>query len=111
MKELREQFDGRGEVRGFKFTQLEKTDTGYLYEVRHSDTSKPHYEVFKRKENTHFGNISYPTSKAFGRWAWSCSNIEAAKAKLESFKPFCDKCNDTHQIDVEGGLTQCNDCR
>lgn len=24
---------------------------------------------------------------------------------------FCDKCNDTHQIDVEGGLTQCNDCR
>mgnify|MGYP003644217237 CR=1 FL=1 len=24
---------------------------------------------------------------------------------------FCDKCNDTHQIDVDGGIIQCDECR
>jgi len=84
MKELQKEFEGRGEVRGFKFRQLSETDYGFLYEV--SCDGVTHYETFKRKENTLYNCVSYPTSKAFGIWAWSNTDLEKAKQRLQSFE-------------------------
>lgn len=71
MKELEENFIGRGEVKGFIFTQIKKSDYAYVYKVDNGYSVT--YEVFFRKENTQFNCISYPSSKAFGIWAWSCT--------------------------------------
>ena len=76
MKELQKEFIGRGEVRGFKFTQLLRSDVAYLYKV--DVFGQIHYEVFKRRENARYGNVSYPTSKAFGKWAWTTRDYNKA---------------------------------
>ena len=51
-----------------------------------ADDNKPlkymRYEVFKKRLNNRFGNVSYPTDKAFDIWAWTCMNLERAKKKL-----------------------------
>lgn len=83
MKQLQKNFTGIGEVKGFEFTQISETDKGFIYLVDAGSTS--YYEVFKRKENTRFNTVSYPTSKAFGIWAWSVKTLEQANEKLESF--------------------------
>jgi hypothetical protein len=84
IKELQSEFIGRGQVKGFKFTLKNKTEKGYIYEV---DTgSSIHYEVFKKRINKQFNCISYPSDKAFGYWAWSCSDYECALNKLEGFE-------------------------
>lgn len=76
MKELQESFIGRGQVKGFIFTQTNKSEKGFIYKV---DTgSSVHYEVFKRKINNRFNCVSYPSDNAFGMWAWSCSTLERA---------------------------------
>lgn len=81
MKELQIEFIGRGQVKGFIFTQTNKSEKAYIYKV---DTgSSTHYEVFKRKVNNQFNCISYPSDKAFGYWAWSCSTLERAKQVFE----------------------------
>ena len=80
MKELKEYFSGRGQVKGYVFNQLQKNEHGYLYEVK--GDGKPHYEVFKRKENTMYDCISYPTNKAFGIWAWTCSTLQKASQRF-----------------------------
>ena len=79
MKELQEEFIGRGQVKGFAFTQIEKSASYYIYEVK-TETSK-YYEVFKRIENTRFGCVSYPTNNAFGRWAWTYLELSKAEDK------------------------------
>lgn len=76
MKELEKEFIGRGDVRGFKFTQLDATSKAYLYKV--DVFGQIHYEVFKRRENTRYGNVSYPTSKAFGIWAQTTRDFQKA---------------------------------
>jgi hypothetical protein len=76
IKELPEDFIGRGDVKGFKFTQLMKTDLAYLYQVQ--DSGPSYYEIFERRINTQFGNVSYPRSEAFGRWAWTTNDLEKA---------------------------------
>lgn len=81
MKELREVFDGRGEVRGHKFTQVAKNPKAFIYNVKITPSLEV-YEVFKRKENTQYDCVSYPTSKAFGIWAWSIKDKERAFAKF-----------------------------
>ena len=81
MKELQLKFIGRGQVKGFIFTQLNKSEKAYIYKV---DTgSSTHYEVFKRKVNKQFNCISYPSDKAFGYWAWSCSTLRRAEQVFE----------------------------
>jgi hypothetical protein len=68
MKELELEFTGTGEVKGFMFTQLKRSNFGYIYMV--SDTfGQRWYEVFKKKINARFATISYPRQKAFGVWA------------------------------------------
>jgi hypothetical protein len=53
LKELETEFEGRGEVKGFHFKQLHKSDAGYLYKVNTSDLHY-HYEVFQRKVNRQY---------------------------------------------------------
>lgn len=65
-KELEEVFKGRGEVKGYTFTQLDRSDYAYLYEQKEKETGHITYEVFRRKVNTQFGCVSYPSSKGFG---------------------------------------------
>jgi hypothetical protein len=83
MKELREQFEGIGQVNGYSFQNKKKSPYSYLYAVKNNDTGTIHYEVFKRKENTLYNCVSYPTDKAFGIWAWTCSSLDRAVEKFD----------------------------
>lgn len=78
MRELSKEFIGRGQVKGFKFTQLDANEYAYRYEV--NDEGKIHYEIFYRKENSLYKCVSYPSNKAFGIWAWtSRDNAKSAE--------------------------------
>ena len=81
MRELQEQFDGKGQVRGYTFTQISKTEWGFIYEVEHG--GHRHYEVFKKRLNHRFDTVSYPTDKAFGKWAWTCMSLDNAEERLK----------------------------
>jgi hypothetical protein len=83
IKPLPTQFSGTGEVRGYEFAQICKTDRGFLYEVR-LDGIITHYEVFELKINNRFMCESYPTSKAFGIWAWTYRKKNDALGKLST---------------------------
>lgn len=76
MKQLKKQFTGRGEVKGFKFTQIRCTNRAFLYEVVIDDSI--YYEVFKKTENKHFNCISYPSANYFGIWAWTYFSFDKA---------------------------------
>ena len=80
MKKLPKEFIGKGEIKGFEFRLLSKKPNAFLYQV--NTGNQIHYEVFKRIENKRFGCISNPTSKAFGIWAWSSSNLVQAIKKF-----------------------------
>lgn len=93
MRELEYTFSGKGEVKGSVFTMIIACGHGYVYQV---DTTgydnkgrkiqcKPHYEVFKRKENRRFNSVAYPKSKHFGVWAWTATN------KRQAFQIFFSK--------------------
>lgn len=84
MKQLQQQFQGRGEVKGYTFTQIRVTDKGFIYSKELNGSLS--YEVFKRKENKRFDCISYPTSNSFGIWAWDCKTLERAEEILNNFK-------------------------
>lgn len=81
MRELDIQFTGRGEVKGFLFQQVKRSNHGYIYEVLTPEGAK-WYEVFKRKENALFAVVSYPTSKGFGIWAWTYRKQADAEKRL-----------------------------
>lgn len=81
MRELEKSFEGRGEVKGYSFNQITASPFGYIYERTSFEGGKT-FEVFKRKENTLYEVVSYPTSKAFGIWAWAVSTLEKAEEKL-----------------------------
>lgn len=85
MVELDSEFEGVGEVKGYRFKQLFMTDYAYMYEKTHIDSGTKSYEVFKRKENIQFNCISYPRSKSFGVWAYDCSTFERAKELFDKF--------------------------
>ena len=77
LKELPIEFIGRGEVKGFTFKQLERSNTACIYEV--TDTlSEKWYEVFKLKINKRFSCYAYPKSKSFGVSAWTCKTLDKA---------------------------------
>ena len=83
IKPLPKRFSGRGEVKGYNFTLIYKTKWGFCYEVSLNGIII-HYEVFRRKINKQFGCESYPTSKAFGIWAWTFKTKDKAMRKLYS---------------------------
>lgn len=80
VKPLNETFIGIGEVKGYMFTQLEKSDKAYVYEVSSADAK--HYEVFKHKINKRYSCVSYPTSNGFGIWSWTFMTLAAALEKF-----------------------------
>ena len=80
MKQLQQEFTGKGEVRGFKFKQVQKSNTAYLYEVNSGTTI--YYEVFKRVFNKKYKKEVYPLAKHFSIWAWTVMNYEDAKRKF-----------------------------
>lgn len=84
MKELDKVFIGRGEVKGFYFEQVAKSDKAYIYRVQCARGTRPYYEIFERRINTQFDNVSYPKSKAFGRWAWTTYDEDKAWRIFES---------------------------
>lgn len=88
MKQLQENFDGRGEVKGFKFKQEMKTELAFMYSVTFEGSKKPHYEVFQRRINALYDCESYPSSKAFGIWAKSVVSKEKA---IEYFNKYNNK--------------------
>lgn len=81
LKELEIEFEGRGEVKGFHFKQLHKSDAGYLYKVNTSDLHY-HYEVFQRKVNKQYNCVSYPRSASFSLWGWTYFDYEDALKKF-----------------------------
>ena len=76
IRELKTDFTGRGQVRGFRFTQLSKTHKAFLYLINTGDSI--YYEVFRKHINLRYGCVSYPTDRAFGIWAWTTMKIEHA---------------------------------
>lgn len=83
MRELQTEFEGRGEVSGYSFKQINKTDKAYIYE-RSSSEGHLSWEVFKRIENERFGVISYPRSPSFGIWAWEYFDKDKALDKFNA---------------------------
>lgn len=84
MRELKESFIGKGQVRGFEFTQVKKTEHGYIYKIDTKNTIC--YEVFHKRVNSQYNCISYPSNKAFGVWAWTYNTLDKALNKLEDIK-------------------------
>lgn len=80
LREIPEYFEGKGEVRHYTFTQVKKSEKGYIYEVQREGLK--HYEVFERHPNTRFGIYSYPGSASFGHWAWTFNTLEMAMHKF-----------------------------
>lgn len=85
IKELSIEFEGIGEVRGYHFLQISKSDHGYIYQ-RTRVGQPTTYEVFKRTVNERFGTVSYPGSPSFGLWAWNTHSLDRAKEILNSFE-------------------------
>ena len=72
MKLLENEFIGKGEVKGFKFKQVHKSNTAYIYEV--NSGCSIYYEVFRRVVNTKYKKEVYPLAKHFSIWAWTQMN-------------------------------------
>jgi hypothetical protein len=87
---LKNNFYGRGEVRGFYFHLVEECpEKGYVYQVDNNQ-GEYHFEVFRHKINNspllETPAVSYPKSKAFGLWAWHYSDLTSA---LKKFQEIC----------------------
>lgn len=97
--ELPVEFTGTGQHSGWTFTQVSRTDCGYIYCRTSKDVSRSYYEVFRRKiakaSMREFPNgyakeypdrEIYPGDSAFGNWAWCCDTLERATEILMSFE-------------------------
>lgn len=85
LKELETKFEGKGEVRGFTFEQIQKSKKAYLYKITNV-FGQTHWEVFRRKINKQFNCVSYPRAKSFGDWAWCFTDFQMAINKFEEIK-------------------------
>lgn len=98
MEVLPKVFDGIGQVRGVKFTQVYQDDEFYIYERYDKEIDKNLYEVFYRKiskpKRVIIGGVPisfkekelYPTDVSFGSWAWRCATFQDAIKKIEELK-------------------------
>lgn len=84
IKELREEFEGEGEVRGFTFRRVLFNGYAYVYKVS-GGSNRVYYEVFERKINPLYGVVRYPKSKAFGVWAKTTYDWDKALAYYDEF--------------------------
>jgi hypothetical protein len=84
MKPLPLEFEGRGEVRNYRFEQVYTNGYAYIYAVYDKDDNTlSHYEVFEHRENKQYGSVTYPRSPAFGKYAYTIKGIENAERKFE----------------------------
>lgn len=109
MKELGLIIKGRGETKGFMFSQVLRSGNAYIYEVQAFNQrtgekkGQKHYEVFKRQVSKEcIRNIKgkivsfpeyviYPHNEAFGLWAWT----------FNCFGKAVDKFNELSAMDVK----------
>jgi len=77
MKELGKEI----KTAGFKYIQVFADTSWYIYS-QHLAGQEVGYIVFRRKENTKFNCVSFPSDKAFGVWAWQTWTLERAKSHL-----------------------------
>jgi hypothetical protein len=83
MRELPISFQGKGEVKGYTFSQKAKSDKAYIYYVYSGDEIS-HFEVFEHRVNTRFNCVTYPKSNMFGIWAWCFVDEKKAWDKFNS---------------------------
>jgi hypothetical protein len=98
MKLLEKQFEGKGEVSGVAFLQLEKTKKSVMYQLTETETGQIRYEVFELRSQKageavmggqtiqHEEKELYPKSAAFGIWAWCFSDFGKALVKFEEIE-------------------------
>lgn len=94
MKELDSVIKGRGEVRGFTFTQVARSPYAYVYKQEYDETGEVLYEVFRRVENNQFSCVSYPKSSGFGDSIYMgkvCSSIRRAMSYFGELNEYCSK--------------------
>lgn len=90
---LEKEFEGTGDVKGFKFRQIEEREEGFIYRI-----DDDHYEVFKREitakcidfqkkifSETDF-KVKYPKTNDFGKWAHTTKSLEKAYEILSGFR-------------------------
>lgn len=94
MIELKKEFDGVGQMSGYKFTQLQKSENAFLYSLVEPEHKTIHFEVFKRVVSPeadveiggriiHYTEREvYPNINQFGVTAWCFTNIDKAKEKF-----------------------------
>jgi hypothetical protein len=94
IKKLQENFEGTGEVKGFEFRQIKRSDKALLYGVYSGKLE--HFEVFTIKttpicldfENRVYSETDskevYPKAKDFGVWASTTKKILKAVDYFEA---------------------------
>lgn len=87
MKELDNSYSRKN---GFSQVQIAISDYAYVYEMDVSGVK--YYNVFKRKENTRFNTVSFPSNENFGRWAW------CYKQREDAFKRFNEINESSHRL-------------
>lgn len=90
IQELPITFEGKGEVKGFSFSQIKQRDNMYIYKV--TSEEEVHYELFERNLVHKFDfetktqlddmKVKYPKSGDFGVWAWTFANYQDALDRL-----------------------------
>ena len=87
VKQLPQQFAGKGEVSGYYFKQLKCSNKAFIYEI-HS-TNSLQYEVFVNKYYKKYNCLAYPKAKSFGLWAWTYLDYNSALKKYNQLNS-CD---------------------
>jgi hypothetical protein len=82
LRQLKKDFDGKGEVKGYHFKQIAKSRYGYIYLV--TGGTEPRYEVFEHKVNARRSIVRYPNANAFGNWAFTEFDLPSAKKRLKT---------------------------
>ena len=65
---------------GFDYRQIRKNEKAYIYSQSLNGKIIA-YEVFEHKVNQYYNCVSFPTSNAFGVWAWTYHNLQDAVNK------------------------------
>lgn len=95
IKELFIEKDWHRDGDKFHHRQVFKNGSIYIYEVYYNGSSKPWYEIFKRKvvadilkidgklvrSDSDF-HVKYPSNESFGRWAFCCHDKESVQRAI-----------------------------
>ena len=87
LEPLPEKIAGRGEVKGFEFNLIKRSDKVAIYSVKVSPKSKNlFYEVFLRVGSLMYGKEYYPRSSNFSSYAKSTPSLERAEELFKFFE-------------------------